>query len=81
MNPSTPPKEIRQFIGVVNYYRYMWEIFSHTLAPLTYITPSKVKFKWTKIEQDTFNEIKHIVARDILSAYPDLNVRQTKMEY
>ena len=42
---------------------------SHTLAPLTIITSSKVKFKWTKIEQDDFNEIKRIVARDTLLAY------------
>ena len=34
---------------------------------------SKVKFKWTKIEQDDFNEIKRIVSRDNLSSYPDFN--------
>ena len=48
MNPPTSQKEVRNFIGAVNYYRNMWEIRSHTLAPLTKITPSKVKFKWTK---------------------------------
>ena len=40
----------------------MWERFSHTLAPLTKQISSKVKFKWTRIEQDYFDEIKHIVA-------------------
>ena len=32
-----------------------------------------MKFEWTKIEQDAFNEIKRIVARDTLLAYLDFN--------
>ena len=44
----------------------MWERRSHTLAPLTRIMSSKVKFKWKKIEQDTFDEIKRVVAHDTL---------------
>ena len=32
-----------------------------------------MKFKWIKIEQDVFEEIKWIVARDILSSYPYFN--------
>ena len=33
----------------------------------------KRKFKWTKVEQDAFNEIKHIVARDNSLTYPNFN--------
>ena len=51
----TSQKEVLQFIGVVDYYCNIWERCSHTPAPLTKITPSKVKFKWTKIEQDDFD--------------------------
>ena len=32
-----------------------------------------MKFKWTKTEQDNFEEIKRIVAHDTLLAYPDFN--------
>ena len=32
-----------------------------------------MKFKWTKIEQDTFDEIKRIFACDTLLTYPDFN--------
>ena len=32
-----------------------------------------MKFKWTKIEQDAFEEIKLILARGTLLAYPDFN--------
>ena len=73
MKPLTYRKEVRQFIGVLNYYRNMWSRLSHTLAPLTKITPSKVKFKWNKTKQDTFEELKLIVDRDTLLAYPDFN--------
>ena len=37
------------------------------------MTSSKVKLKWTKIEQDSFNKIKRIVARDTLLNYPEFN--------
>ena len=57
----------------MNYYRNIWEIRSHTLAPLTRTTPSKRNFRWTKIEQYAFEEIKRILARDNLLAYPDFN--------
>ena len=47
----------------------MWARFSHILAPLTNIRSSKLKFRWTKIKHDAFEEIKRILARDILLAY------------
>ena len=48
-------------------------ICNKSLAPLTKITSSKVKFKWTKIENNNFEEIKKIVAHDNLLAYPNFN--------
>ena len=32
-----------------------------------------MKFKWTKIEQSAFNELKRIMDRDTLLSYPDFN--------
>ena len=55
MKPQTYGKEVRQFLGVVNYYRNMWSRKSHTLSPLTNITSIGVNFKWAKIEQDAFD--------------------------
>ena len=51
----------------------MCERRPHTLTPFIEITPNKVKFKCTIIEQDSFNEIKRIVAQDTLLTYPDFN--------
>ena len=61
-------------MGVVNYYRNMWPRRSNALEPLVRIMSNKRKFKWTKIEQDAFDEIKRIVARDNLLTYSDFNV-------
>ena len=68
----TPPKntkEVRAFIGIINYYRYMWDRRSHLLHPLTEITSPKVKFKWNNVEQKTFDDIKCDVSHDTLLAY------------
>ena len=60
-------------MGVANYYRDIRERHQHKLSPLTKIMSSKVTFKWTDIEQDTFDEIKRIVAYDTLLHYQDFN--------
>ena len=73
MVPPTSLKQVRQFIGVIKYYRDMWPRWSHTLAPLTILTYIKGNFKWTQVEQDAFDKINWIVARDTLLTYLDFN--------
>ena len=73
MKPPNSKIEVRQFIGVVIYNYNMSEIGLHMLAPLTNITPSKVKFKWTKIKQDALDKTMRIMACHTLLAYPDFN--------
>ena len=51
----------------------MWPRRLHTLAPLTKLIYMKKKFKWKNVEQDTFEKIKWIVARNTLLTYPDFN--------
>ena len=58
MNSPTSQKEVRQFIGEVDYYHNMQPMRSHKLAPLNKVTFNKRKFKWTKIKQDAFDKIK-----------------------
>ena len=48
-NPPTSQKEVKTFIGVVNYYHDIWPRRSHTLGPLTKIVSNKRKFVQKKL--------------------------------
>ena len=69
----TTKKQLRRFIGMVNYYRDMWVRRSETLAPLTSLTSKDVKWEWTEVHQQAFDKMKKIVAREVLLSYPDFN--------
>jgi hypothetical protein len=47
----TSRKELRQVIGIVNYYRDMWFRRSELLAPLTSLKSNNVKFEWLPSHQ------------------------------
>ena len=46
MDESKPRKELRRFLGMVNFFRDMGPNRSETLAPLTALTSKTVEFKW-----------------------------------
>jgi len=48
--PPKNKKQLRRFIGMINYYRDMWIRRSEILAPLTRLTSANAKFKWTDVE-------------------------------
>ena len=66
----TTRKELRRFIGMVNYYRDMWPKRSHLLAPLTALTSVKTKWEWTQQCQNAFSAMKQLIARETLLTYP-----------
>jgi hypothetical protein len=66
-------KQLRSFLGIVNYYRDMWIRRSHILAPLNALNRKGVKWRWGQVEQRAFDNIKRVMAKETLLHYPDFN--------
>ena len=75
MNMAKPRtcRELRGFIGVVNYYRDMWIKRSHVLAPLTSLTSKNVKWEWGPKQSTAFKMAKRIMAKEVILACPDFS--------
>ena len=83
INPPTNVKELRSFLGIVQYYRDLWEKRSEMLAPLTDLVAecgvtkstrkNGTKKPWRRDEthQQAFDNAKKTIARDVILAYPD----------
>jgi hypothetical protein len=73
MKIDTPKtrKQLRSFIGMVNYYRDMWSQRLHLLAPLSSLTSAKAKWDWTTECQNTFEDMKRLIAKETLPTYPN----------
>ena len=73
MQPPSNTKELRSFLGPVNYYRNIWPRRSHLLAPLSELT-GKNKFEWNEKCQQAFDQMKFFLSTDVLLAYPNHNL-------
>jgi hypothetical protein len=71
MTAPTTRKQLRRFIGLVNYYRDMWPKRSELLAPLTDLTSKNKTFKWTEVHQKSFEAVKVKLCTEVMLAYPD----------
>ena len=67
-------KELRSFIGAVTFYRDLWPHCSHILAPLTKLTGCG-QFVWTARQQHAFDQMRALLAEDVLLRYPDHNLQ------
>jgi len=73
ISPPTNKKQLRHFLGMVNYYRDMWRHRSHLLAPLSSMVSKTVPFKWTQEHQNSFDEMKRVISRETMLSFPDFN--------
>ena len=71
MPPPKTPKEVRQFLGLVGYYRKFVPKFADIARPLTNLTKQDVRFEWSEKCQKTFQLLKDMLLKEPVLKYPD----------
>ena len=71
MPPPTTPKEVRQFLGLVEYYRKFVPKFADIARPLTNLTKLDVPYEWTNRCQEAFEFLKQMLLKEPILKYPD----------
>lgn len=72
--PPTNRSQVKSFLGLVAYYRDLIPHRARVLAPLSAITSTKKPFVWTHECQQSFEQIKKIVAEETILAFPDYSL-------
>ena len=70
-------KEMKSFIGMVQFYRDMWKQRSHILSLLIDASAGKkgkTKIHWTSEMDEAFTQAKNMVAQEVFLTYPDWNL-------
>ena len=65
--------EVRQFLGLVSYYRRYIPHFSNVAAPLYSLTQTSVTFTWSPDCNDAFNALKQNLTNAPVLAYPSFS--------
>ncbi len=84
IQPPTNAKQLRHFLGMVQYYRDLWARRSKMLAPLTSLVgecrqtkvtrtkgTKRVPWHWDEVHQSTFDHVKATITREKSLAYFD----------
>ncbi|GJV50055.1 putative reverse transcriptase domain-containing protein [Tanacetum coccineum] len=68
---SKSPTKIRQFLGLVGYYRRFIEGFLKIVKSMTKLTQKKVKFDWGDKQETTFQLLKEKLCSEPILALPE----------
>jgi len=63
-------KELRQFLGLANYYCRFVKDYSAVVKPLTVLTSPNVDWTWSSAQQKAFDEVKKRLTSVPILAYP-----------
>jgi len=66
-------KDIRKFLGLINYYRRFIKNFAQVARPMNVLTRKDVKWQWKEEQQKVFDELKRIFTTKLVLAALDLD--------
>jgi len=62
-------KDVRKFLGLVNYYRRFIKNFAQVARPMNVLTRKDIKWQWKEEQQKVFDELKRIfMTKPVLAA-------------
>ena len=64
-------KEVKQFLGLIGYYRKFVPRFSDLVRSLTNLTRHDVEFKWSEKCEKSFNHLRELLMHHPILRYPD----------
>ena len=73
MPPPTTPKEVKQFLGLIGYYRKFVPRFANVARPLTNLTRFDQPFEWSDKCQASFKLLKEALIKEPILRFPDPN--------
>ena len=73
MPPPTTPKEVKQFLGLIGYYRKFVPRFADVARPLTNLTRLDQPFQWSDKCQASFELLKEALIKEPILRFPDPN--------
>ena len=65
------PKEVKQFLGLVGYYRIFVPRFADISRVLTHLTKKDLEFEWTPEGENCFQILKEYLQQAAILRYPD----------
>ena len=71
------PKEVKQFLGLVGYYRKFIPLFPDISRVLTHLTKKDVEFKWIPECENCFQILKDFLHKVPILKYPDHQANNT----
>ena len=70
MKPPTNQKGVREFLGMVGYYRKFISRFADAARPMTMLTRKDIKFSWSEECQAGLDYVKSCPTKDPILKYP-----------
>lgn len=66
-------KQLKAFLGCINYYNKFLDKYSDTVQPLMRLTSKKTKFIWSAEDEETFRKVKQLFLQANVLHHPDPN--------